>query len=71
MLNAERKTRLQAVQQRDKSTEALPDLDWLRDEIRRLHEVTEKIGRQIHSLEVEIQAPQRIAILEEAAVPKR
>src|SRR5207302_6393529 len=44
------------------------DLEWLRDEIAQIEEVTKAIGRQKQALEVEIEAPQRVKLLEEAIV---
>ena len=44
------------------------DLDWLRDEIRQVEEVTQAIVRQMQTLEVEIPGPPRVQLMQEATV---
>ena len=67
VLCAERETRMRAM--RPPFNNDAVDLTWLRDEIRMLEEVTQKISRQMERLQLELQAPNRVAIVEDAVVP--
>jgi succinoglycan biosynthesis transport protein ExoP len=44
------------------------DLEWLRDEIAQADEVGKALGKQIQALQVEMEAPPRITLLEDAVV---
>jgi hypothetical protein len=45
-------------------------LEWLRDEIAQVDEMTKRIGGQMATLEIEIQAPSRVKVLDEAVVSR-
>jgi hypothetical protein len=47
------------------------DLDWLKDEINQLDEVQKKVIRQMTDLQVELQAPPRVTILQDAEAPAK
>ncbi len=44
------------------------DLSWLQEEIAQVEEMARQLGRRVQNLEVEIQAPSRIRLLEETVV---
>jgi hypothetical protein len=46
------------------------DLELLHDEVSQVDEVTRELGRQVQRLELEIQAPPRVRLLEEASAPR-
>ncbi len=58
------------VEQRAREVQGLSkgttDLQWLRDEIAQVEELTRRIGREKQALEVEVDAPPRIRLLQEA-----
>lgn len=63
MLTGERSIQLAAIRQL-KSSEV--DLDWLKDEVRVLEGVQRKAVEQIQQIEVELPAPPRVQLLENA-----
>jgi hypothetical protein len=58
------------MHQLDKQAKGGVDLQWLRDEIAELEEMVRTIAEQRRRLEVELEAPRRIQLLQEATAPK-
>jgi hypothetical protein len=63
ILNEERKNACKAIKS---FTRDAINLDWLRDEIREVDDVQHEVRRQLQVLNIEIQAPPRVNLLEEA-----
>ena len=63
ILSNEAKELAEKALQSNKKTE---DLEWLKEEISHVDKMARKIGKLIQVLQVELQAPPRITLLEEA-----
>jgi len=66
LLNDEWHDRARAIQGFHKE---VVDLEWLQAEIRQLDAVAQQISKQVQLLQIEIQAPPRVTILERAQAP--
>lgn len=53
------------------ASKEMVDLDWLQDEIRQMDTLMQEVTKQMHLLQVELQAAPRITILERAKAPGR
>lgn len=72
ILTKEEKILAEEVKRRGQDLYALTkgtvDLEWLREEIAQAEDVHKKVGSELQALQVELQAPQRVTLLEEVVV---